>query len=126
MKKIFFFNILITLLVSCGNKKVEMKEGVKAKSKYDIEYISYYDIPNTEKDTLLFTAVRVDTINHIGSSEYYSDSGTLMERIVIIDKNYAMRLYYDTDTIALSKICRYRVRKDHPTKEMYSIVACYN
>lgn len=124
MKKILFLNILMTVLISCDNKKVEIKEDVKPKPRYDIECTTYWG--EGDKKVRPLGVVKVDTINHIGSSEYYSDSGTLMERIVIIDKYYAMRLYYDADTIALTKICRYRVRKDHPTKNYYSIVACYN
>jgi hypothetical protein len=125
MKKILGLYITLILFYACNTNVEKVKIEEKQTSQYNIETILYWDISNTERDTILFKAVRVDTINHIGSSEYYSDNGTLMERIVIIDKEKAFKINYDHDTISRSKICWYKLRKDYPTKNYYSIITSW-
>ncbi len=110
-------------IFSCSDKEEEkMKTKIKDSDslKYHIEYTSYWE--NNNERIRPFIIVKVDTINHFGSSIRYTEQGRLFERIVILDKNYAIKLDYDNDTITKSVICTYMIRKDHPTKSIYSIV----
>lgn len=123
MKKLYFIIGSLALTFSCRDKIDTNSKTTDSNKNYNIETITYWDTPNATKDTIPFIVVKVDTINHIGSSVRYSQEGKVFERIVILDKNKAVKVDYDADTIALITPCKYFVRKDHPTKDIYSIVA---
>lgn len=121
-------NMIIFLIAlfaySCNNDDTSQVKPKKDRinKKYDIETVTYWDIENQDQDTIPFIVVKVDTINHIGSGVRYTVKGELFEKIVIFDKTNAIKLDYVRDTIATSQLCKYKIRKDHPTKESYSIV----
>ena len=122
MKKIAFIIGLLIFIYSCNNKIDNPKKNAEISKLYSIETTTYWDIPNTDKDTIPFIELKIDTLNHIGISNRYNEKGKIFERIVIIDKTKALKLDYDSDTIASVTSCKYYLRKDHPTKEFYSIV----
>lgn len=55
-------------------------------------------------------------------SLYYNYDGELLEQIVIVNKFKAIKLKYNDDTIKSSILCYYKIRKNHPTNILYSIV----
>lgn len=112
----------LTFICSCNNKIGSPPKNDEIKKTYSIETTTYWDIPNTDKDTIPFIELKIDTLNHIGTSNRYSESGKIFERIVVVDKTKALKLDYDNDTIASITSCKYHLRKDHPTKDFYSIV----
>jgi hypothetical protein len=121
-KFVFILGLLFTSF-ACYKKNDSSSNTTEQKKTYSIESTTYWDNPKTEKDTIRFIVVKVDTINHLGSSIRYSQNGKIFEQIVILDKTKALKLEYSEDTISLITPCKYYIRKDHPSKEFYSIVA---
>lgn len=121
MKKIIILLSISGFLYSCNEHDIK-KPNIELfdTTKYDIESIIYWGIGS--KRTNPFIIVKADTINHIGTSTRYTNKGELFERIVIIDDIKAIKMNYLNDTISTSNFCRYKIRKDHKTKEYYSIV----
>jgi hypothetical protein len=122
MKNSIFSIIISIIFFSCDKNTFNNKEDIIYKNLYNIETITYWDKPNSEKDSVPFVILKIDTINNIGSSVRFSETGILFEKIVILDKKKAIKLDYDNDTISLSTICNYKIRKDHPVKSIYSVV----
>lgn len=118
--------ILLFFIAACSEKSEKNEHICNSdkivKVKYHIEDIGYWDIPNTDNDSIPCVELRVDTLNYIGSSIGYTETGKIMERIVIVDKNKAIKLDYANDTIVSMTLCRYKLRRDHPIYENYSIV----
>lgn len=124
MRKLEIIFLFSLLLYSCNNREINPKESNTKFAdtiKYDIETITYWGTGNKRETP--FIVVKVDTVNHIGSSVRYTEDGKVFERIVILDAKNAIKLDYNNDTISSKTICHYKVRRDHPTKLFYSIVA---
>lgn len=66
----------------------------------------------THKDTIPFIALKIDTVNYIGTSNRYNEKGKIIERTVIVDKKHAFKLYYYNDTVTSITLCKYYLRKD--------------
>lgn len=113
--------VSLFLVVACCKKNEHTCNTDKVVN-YNIETIMYWDIPNTDNDSIPFIKLKVDTLNYIGSSIRYSENGVVIEQIVILDKDKAIKLDYANDTIVSNTLCRYTLRRNHPTQEDYSIV----
>lgn len=124
MKNITFIILLLVFVYACNTKKNDNNcDTDKINKIYSIETTTYWDNPNTDKDTIPFIVLKIDTLNYIGTSSRYTEKGKIFERIVIVDKTKALKLDYESDTIASITKCKYFLRKDHPTKDFYSIVS---
>lgn len=122
MNKLLFIVGLLVFVFSCRNNLDTTSKITSVKKLYSIETTTYWDIPNTDKDTIPFIELKIDTINHIGRSNRFSENGEISEQIVIIGKAKAIKLNYYNDSITSISSYKYYLRKDHPTKDFYSIV----
>lgn len=117
-----FTIFIIAVLYSCNNKNNQVPQNKAHECSYNIETITLWENEKNKQSKIPFIVLKIDTINNIGSSARYTEKGKLFEKIIILDNFKAIKLDYTSDTIALSRICNYKIRKDHPTKSMYSIV----
>ena len=122
MKKLTFIIGLLVFSYGCNYKIDNKSKTTESKKIYSIESTTYWDNPNTTKDTIPFIVLKIDTLNHIGSNIRYTESGKIFEQIIVLDKTKALKLDYNSDTLTSVTPCKYFVRKDHPKKEFYSIV----
>lgn len=99
---ILFFT-LILILVNCKSK-IE-----KSDRNCYIEYIGYWEQKNKNEAKIPVTLLKIDTINHIGYEILYSQYGKEIQKTIIIDKDNAIKFYYDEDTISACYLGKYRL-----------------
>ncbi len=117
-----FTIFIIVILYSCDNKKNQVHQNKAHECSYNIETITHWEDEKNKQSRIPFIVLKIDTVNYIGSSVRYTEKGKLFEKIIILDNKKAVKLDYESDTIASSIICNYKIRKDHPTQNAYSIV----
>jgi hypothetical protein len=75
----------------------------KIKFRKDNDYlrnIKRYDIENDNYIDIYYQVVKIDTINYIGRVDCYWRNFKIVERMILVDKNYAIYIKYnDKDSI---------------------------
>jgi len=105
MKKLnlFLHFSLILIILNCKSKYEKNDKNCC------IEWIGYWEQKNNIETKIPFSLLKIDTINHIGYEILYSQYGKEIQKTIIIDKENAIKFYYDEDTISACYFGKYKL-----------------
>jgi hypothetical protein len=126
MEKITLLIICIFLNYSCNRENKGDKlliENPKKESCFNIDCISYWGLQNG--DSLPMSILKLDTILNIGLNVNFDEHGDTIEKIILVDKSKAYKIYYFNNKPYLSNMVYYKLKRNHPTKLSFSLT-CYD
>ncbi|MCX8142830.1 MAG: hypothetical protein N3F62_01085 [Bacteroidia bacterium] len=84
--------------------------------RYDIEFdhCGLDSLSKINKDSIniyICSVGKIDTNNYIGRVDYYKGKLKIVERMILVDKNYAIYIKYNYDKDSIEKyfICNYKM-----------------
>jgi len=124
-KKNTLLILLFAFCYSCHKIKESQSKSIISNGDYQINYIDYWEKTGKTGEFFPRTIIKIDTIQALGSSLFFSADHILIEKIILIDHYRAIKINYKRDGSEHIKICTYFLRRNHPVNMNYSIV-CTN